>query len=175
MARKPLGKFGWRVQDNSWLSAKACKQKEGQWDFKPALHSMVWCKFVSGLERDYKLTWVTQVFPHQLDLTRVLWGQLELCPSCLFQSSCSTGGDWPSVEEAAVIGQPTHWYFIFELKEGETLTATVLSPASQLCAKGSFSFVSHSEQNTRKTQVDSHEPSQWDEFALHLQLCWGRV
>lgn len=50
---------------------------------------MVWCKCVCGLEREHKLTWVMQVFPHQLDLTRALWGQLELCPSSHFQSSCS--------------------------------------------------------------------------------------
>lgn len=72
-----------------------------------ALHSRCGAS-VSGLEREHKLTWVTQVFSHQLDLTRALWGQLELCPNSLFQSSCSRGGNWPSVEEAAVIGQLTH-------------------------------------------------------------------
>lgn len=136
--QETIRKFGWRVQDDSWLSAEVCKQKEGQCDFKPALHSVVWCNFVSGLERDHKLTWVTQVFPHQLDLTRALWGQLGLCPSCLFQSSCSTGGNWPSVEEAAVIGQPTHWYFIFEQREGETfISCSSFSSLSVLC-KGQF-------------------------------------
>lgn len=121
--------------------------------FKPALCSVVWCKCVSGLEREHlgDPGVPPSARPYQ-------WGQLELCPSSLFQSS--TGGNWPSVEETAVIGQPTHWYFTFEQKEEETLTAAVLSPASHFCAKGSFSFVPHSEQSTRKTQVDSHEPSQ---------------
>lgn len=31
MDRKQLGKFGWSVEDNSWLGAKACKQKGAVW------------------------------------------------------------------------------------------------------------------------------------------------
>lgn len=35
------------------------------------------------------------------------------------------------------------------------MTLAIVSPASQFCAKGRFSFFSYSEQNTRKTQVRS--------------------